>query len=67
MQNTIAQHYREEERSPETISSTARSVREHFIAKRRRLRLLRKRANFSPPRKLRLPEKTQMFRTSPKI
>ena len=61
MQNTIAQHYQEEERSRETISSTARAVREHFIAKWRRLRLLRKRANFSPPRKLRLPEKTQCF------
>ena len=50
-----------------TISYIARAVREHFTAKRRRLRPSRARANFSPQRNLRLPEKNIMFRANPNI
>ena len=54
-------------KSPETIGSTARAVREHFTAKQRRLKPSRKRAYFSPQRKLRLTRKATMFRANPNI
>ena len=60
MQNTIAQHQQRREKSPGTISYTARAIRARCHGKPSR-----KRANFSPQPNLRLPEKNAMFRANP--
>ena len=68
VQNTIAQRQQQQTQSHLETSVTLRAQFEtDWTAKGRRPKPSRKRANFSPQRNLRLPEKNTMFGANPNI
>ena len=61
VQSTIAQHHQRRKMSPETISSTARAVREHFTAKAMTPETVAQASQLFSAREAPLSRKTQCF------